>query len=275
MRRFILLALTCLMTSCLSVIAAQADQSEKTWHELLRGSLFDERPIEDGSALLALSTPYRADNPALVPIGIRFLKSAVSENRIRTLTLIVDENPVPVAATLSFSSDAPVSALETRLRVNSYSFIRVVAETEDGTLHMVKRYVKATGGCAAPASGKHQQALASMGQMRWRKFPPADGSSEGMDFQLQVRHPNYSGFQMDQLTGIFRPAHFVETIRINVDGKPVISIEGGISLSENPTVRFTYLAQSPKTLAAHAEDTNGNVFEKDWDVVKATGGKDS
>lgn len=140
---------------------------------------------------------------------------------------------------------------------------------------MVKRYVKATGGCAAPASGKHKEALASMGQMRWRNFPAGDGSSEGAEFQLQIRHPNYSGFQMDQLTGIIRPAHFVETIRISADGEPVMSIEGGISLSENPTVRFTYHAQSLKSLTAHAKDTNGNVFEKGLDVIKAAGGKDS
>lgn len=271
-RYLVLLVLTCLATGCLNVVSAQADQSEKTWHELLRGSLFDDRPIEDGSALLDLAAPYRADDPALVPIGIRFLKPAASENRIKSLTLIVDENPVPVAATLTFSPDAPLGALETRLRVNSYSFIRVVAETEDGSLHMVKRYVKATGGCAAPAGRNHENALASMGQMRLRKFPQSSAPGDETEFQLQIRHPNYSGFQMDQLTGIFRPAHFVELIRISADGKLVMSIEGGISLSENPAVRFTYQSLGPKSVAAHIEDTEDNVFDKDWDTVKMTGG---
>ncbi|MGF1622581.1 MAG: quinoprotein dehydrogenase-associated SoxYZ-like carrier [Rhodomicrobiaceae bacterium] len=261
------LVLTLIAAGLYSATGAQADQSEKSWKEL-HTSYFEGKAIQDGTALLALDAPYRADDPALVPVSVSILRQQDNGNRIKTLTLIVDENPAPIAATFTLAEDGGISAMETRLRVNAYSFVRAIAELADGSLHMVKRYVKATGGCAAPASRNPEDALASMGKMRLRQIPSVD---KGNTFQLLIRHPNYSGLQMDQLTGHYRPAHFVNTIRISADDKPLVSVEGAISLSENPSLRFTSLAGKPNVLAAHAEDTEGNVFEKSWDLTKEPG----
>ena len=41
--------------------------------------------------------------------------------------------------------------LATRVRVNDYSYLRVIAETQSGELHMAQTFVKASGGCSAPA----------------------------------------------------------------------------------------------------------------------------
>ncbi len=253
--------------------AAKADESEANW-TYLRSVLFQDRTIHDGAAVLGLSAPYRAEDPAIVPIGVTFLQPQEGATRIKALTLIVDENPAPVAAVFSLTADSRINALETRLRVNAYSYIRVLAELEDGSLHMVKSYVKATGGCAAPASRNHEQALASMGQMRLRQYPQST-ASDGNAFQLQIRHPNYSGLQMNQLTGHYRPAHYVEIVRISADGKPVLTVEGAISLSENPSLRFTYAGQKPKTLSADITDTEQNVFDKSWDIETMSSGRDS
>jgi sulfur-oxidizing protein SoxY len=38
-------------------------------------------------------------------------------------------------------------------------------------------------------------------------------------------------------------------------------MEGGISLSENPNIRFTYAGGGDETLAVTAEDTDGKVFK--------------
>ena len=243
----------------------RADESEKSWRDL-RETLFGTRPIEDGGAMLSLAAPARADDPALVPVEIVDLRPSGAANRIKVLTLIVDENPAPVAAVFTLSPEAQVSTLETRIRVNAYSYLRAIAETEDGALHMVKRYVKATGGCAAPASKNADEAIASLGKMRLRHYPVANTDGEASDVQLQIRHPNYSGLQMDQVTGLYRAAHYVNIIRIAADARPVMSVEGAISLSENPVLRFKYRANGARTLAAHVEDTEGNVFEQSWDT---------
>ncbi|WP_088344254.1 MULTISPECIES: quinoprotein dehydrogenase-associated SoxYZ-like carrier [Rhodomicrobium] len=239
---------------------AQTDASEKNWPSL-RETLFGTRPILDGAAMLSLEAPVRAEDAALVPVAITDLQPG----RIKALTLVVDENPAPVAAVFTLSPEARVRFLETRLRVNAYSYIRAIAETEDGALYMVKRYVKASGGCSAPASKNADEALASLGELRLRQFPATDPASEEAELQLQIRHPNLTGMQMDQVTGLYRPAHFVQTIRLSADGKPLMSVEGAISLSENPSLRFKYRPGGAKALAAHVEDTEGKVFEKSWE----------
>ncbi len=256
--------LAILASGLMAFSAAKAEESEKSWNDL-RETLFGSRSIEDGTAMLSLAAPDRADDPAIVPVQIGDIRPA-GASVIKTLTLIVDENPAPVAAVFSLAPEAHISALETRIRVNAYSFLRVIAETEDGALHMVKRYIKATGGCSAPASKNADEAMASLGQMRLRQYPAAGGAADEREMQLQIRHPNYSGLQMDQITGLYRPAHYVTTISIMADAKPVMSIEGAISLSENPSVRFKFRPNGARTLSARAEDTEGKVFEKSWTV---------
>ncbi len=44
--------------------------SEETWNSI-KGDIFKDRPILDGSGLVILDAPRRAEDAALVPIGMR------------------------------------------------------------------------------------------------------------------------------------------------------------------------------------------------------------
>jgi len=48
----------------------------------------------------------------------------------------------------------------------------------------------------------------------------------------------------------------------------VLSMEGGISISEDPNLRFTYVSNGAKRFRAEAKDTEGHVFRNEWDVEK-------
>src|SRR3546814_3060170 len=99
---------------------------------------------------------------------------------------------------------------------------------------MAADYVKASGGCSAPASSDQEAALARMGQMRlkqlgtWRQ----NALSEA---QFMVSHPNYSGFQQDQVSQLWIPPHYVRRIELTLGGREILSFDGDISISENPT----------------------------------------
>jgi sulfur-oxidizing protein SoxY len=79
-------------------------------------------------------------------------------------------------------------------------------------------------------------------------------------------HPNNSGLQMDQLTRLYIPAFFVDELHLWQDNSPVLSMEGGISISEDPNIRFTYVSNGAKLFRAEAKDTSGHVFQKEWKV---------
>ena len=64
-----------------------------------------------------------------------------------------------------------MTSISTRVRVNTYSYVRAIAELSDGQLYGVKAYVKASGGCSAPVSTNADAAKAALGQMKFRTFP--------------------------------------------------------------------------------------------------------
>src|SRR5262249_27231541 len=119
--RFRHLALTMIAAAALSCwawhAAAQTAAAEDPWPELAR-TVFGDRPLLDGADVMALETPVRAEDAAIVPLTVR-LRPDPSRHLAR-LTVVIDENPAPVAATFSFGSKAGVTALSTRVRVNSY-----------------------------------------------------------------------------------------------------------------------------------------------------------
>src|ERR1700736_6344198 len=144
--------------------------------------------------------PGRAEDAAIVPLTVRTMLRSTDTRRVRSLTIVIDENPAPVAATFHIGPGAVVPVISTRVRVNSYTNVHAVAELSDGKLYVVKTYVKASGGCSAPAVKNADKA--GFGQMRFRQFAqPAEAAATNMrEAQIMIRHPNNSGLQMDQVT---------------------------------------------------------------------------
>ncbi|WP_299819150.1 quinoprotein dehydrogenase-associated SoxYZ-like carrier [uncultured Jannaschia sp.] len=231
----------------------------ETWDMISGAVLSDADAPADGAALFAVEAPYRAHDAATVPVEIRQVDDAAV---IERATIVVDENPAPVAAEMTFGASMLPLDMELRVRVDRYSNVRVIAETADG-VYMNGRFVKASGGCSAPATRDPELALASMGQMQLRSFDattdPPDGRSEA---QVMIRHPNYSGLQRDQITHLFIPAHFIDELTVWQGDEMLFTMTGGISISENPAFRFRYDDDGSPDLRIRAKDTEGNVFEQ-------------
>ena len=238
---------------------AQMSARQDLWPQLVI-DVFEGRAMQDGAGVIALDAPDRAEDAAIVPMTIRSELPAGSHLRIEKITLVIDNNPAPVAASFTFGDAGAVRAIETRVRVDSYTKVHVVAEASDGKLYMAEKFVKAAGGCSAP-SLKVAGTDAEIGEMKLRRFPaPEEGVEEA---QIMIRHPNNSGLQRDPLTNYYIPAYFVQDLAMNVGGKLLFRMEGGISISENPTFRITYSGEDA-TVAVEAKDTKGAVFTGDW-----------
>lgn len=228
-----------------------------TWEDL-RYDVVGDAPLGDGDALLTVEAPYRAHDAATVPITLR---QKDDTPRIKAATIVIDENPAPVAGEFTFGPGMGPLDFEMRVRVNQYSNVRVITETDDG-LFMTGRFVKASGGCSAPASKDPEQALAGMGKMKLRTFGNKElVSTPRREAQIMIRHPNYSGLQRDQISQLFIPAHFIDTIEVRQGEELLFKMTGGISISENPSFRFFYNDNGAASISVRATDTDGNVFE--------------
>jgi sulfur-oxidizing protein SoxY len=260
----LLMAATFAHAGAPSIALAAADDP---WPELAR-DIFNGRTLEDGSGLITLDAPYRAEDAAIVPLTVRATLPAGDTRRVEAITIVIDKNPAPVAATFKFGDASGVSSISTRVRIDMYTNVRAVAALSDGKHYMVAAFVKASGGCSAPALKTADEAKQSAGQMRLRQFARAtDGPASGArEAQLMVRHPNYSGLQIDQLTRFYIPVYFVRELRIWQGDDLVLSMEGGISISEDPSIRFNYLPNGAKSFRAEVVDTDNRVFKAEWPV---------
>jgi sulfur-oxidizing protein SoxY len=253
--------------SDVGIAVAASPEAYDPWPGLVQ-DIFNNRQMNDGGDVIGIEMPYRAEDAAIVPVTLRTRLSPTDERRVVSITLVIDQNPAPMAAKFELGPEAKVSEISTRVRVNNYSDVHAVAELSDGKLYVVKTYVKASGGCSAPAAKNPDEAKNRIGQMRYRQFArPEQGPSSGVRAaQIMIGHPNNSGLQMDQVTHLYIPAFFINELHLWQDDSPVLSMEGGISISEDPNIRFTYVSNGAKHFRAEAKDTQGHVFQHDWPV---------
>jgi len=249
-----------------SPVLAAAPEPNDAWPGLVQ-DIFNNRPMKDGSNVIGIEMPVRAEDAAIVPVTLRSKLAPGDSRHIVNITLVIDQNPAPMAAKFQLGPQANVSEISTRVRVNNYTDVHAVAELSDGQLYMTKTYVKASGGCSAPAAKNVAEANARLGQMRYRPFKAAEGPASGVrEAQVMVGHPNNSGLQMDQVTQLYIPAFFVNELRLSQDDSLILSMEGGISISEDPNIRFTYVSNGAKNLRAEARDTAGHIYQREWKV---------
>src|SRR5258707_14198565 len=237
------------------------------WPGLVQ-DIFNNRPMTDGSDVIAIEMPYRAEDAAIVPVTLRSKLAPGDTRRVKTITLVIDQNPAPMAAKFELGPDANVSEISTRVRVNNYTDVHAVAELSDGKLYVSKTYVKASGGCSAPAAKNADDAKAKLGQMRFRQFSKSSEgpASSAREAQIMIGHPNNSGLQMAQARKLYIPPFFVDDLRVAQDDSLVLAMEGGISISEDPNIRFTFVPNGAKRFRVEAKDTDGHVFQNEWKV---------
>ncbi len=244
---------------------AQDAEDPDLWPELAR-LFFDGQPTVEDAGLVSFEAPARAEDAALVPMSFSARLPDGDPRRVVKLTLVIDQNPVPLAAAFTLGEKAGDTRISTRVRVNSYTDVHLVAELSDGSLHMATRFVKAAGGCSAPMVKSMDDALATLGQMKFRVLPPTpEAPNEAL---LMVRHPNNSGLQMDQLTRLYTPARYIDQLAVYQGTDLVFSMKGGISISEDPNFRFTFKPNGAKEFHAEGQDTAGKTFSGVWPATR-------
>ncbi|MEX2122914.1 MAG: quinoprotein dehydrogenase-associated SoxYZ-like carrier [Woeseia sp.] len=262
---------------CPGIAYAATAEEDMVWTGGLRDAYFADREIQSDD-LITLEAPERAENAAIVPISIKAAIPQTEERYIRTIWLFVDKNPGPLVGKFHFTPASGRADLGLRLRVDAYSPVRAIAETNDGELHMSRHFVKASGGCSAPASSDSDAALKELGKMKFLVHAgggEVNASEVEADrptlVQLMIRHPNRSGLQMNQVTHLYAPAEFVKQVKVSFEGEEIFQAETSFAISENPSFRFYFAPQHDGEVTAEVMDTEGRQFTETYAVSPATG----
>ncbi|MDK3073890.1 quinoprotein dehydrogenase-associated SoxYZ-like carrier [Sedimentitalea sp. JM2-8] len=245
-------------------LATSAQANDPSWPDL-RAALYADQSLTLAGNAIRIDTPYRTQDDTRTRIAASL--RAPEGQTIQSVTVILDENPMPVSAVFDLHQPLPQFDFEATMRVNGPTPVHVVARTSDNRLLMSESFVKTsgTGACAAPPGTDPEKALASLGRMQLDVTAPdltarltQAGTEAAGTLGIAISHPSHSGMQMDQISLLFIPARYVHTLDVDIDDTPFARITGSISLSENPQVAISIPAAA-RAVAVTMTDTDGTV----------------
>jgi sulfur-oxidizing protein SoxY len=256
-----------------AVIAAPSLATAQSAWDTIRPEVFGQRPINDGSGIMTLKAPFRPEDQRAVPIGV---DARFSDGRsVKTVTIIIDENPSPIATVMRIGPGRAHVATNITFRFNRKTNVRAIVEASDGQLYMTHAFVRYAGGqsaCSAPPNGNAEEIAANMGKMKLADLTSSDGNTTQIHrrARLEVKHPNFTGLQMDQITLLYYPVHIIEKMTIKQGNDVVMEMENGISVSENPVIDFDFELNGSGALQITASDTKKNVYAHSFPVGPGT-----
>ncbi len=245
-------------------VSALAQANEALW-PVLKESFFAGKTIEKAD-FIKLEGPARAESGAQVPITLTVDKSLDAADAIKKVYIIVDANPIPLAAIYHFTPLNGKAQISTRIRMETDSYIHAIGETADGKLYMTALPIRAAGGCGGPVDGDETAIRAASGKIKVSVEQPVK-FGEANPATLMIKHPMFTGLQRDLVSGGYRPAFYMQKLDLSYNGQPIMHVDFGVGTSEDPYLRFFYRPEAPGSIDVKAVDSEGKEFTQHLEVA--------
>lgn len=248
--------------------AGQA-HAASAWDDI-RAFAFGKRAMEDGQGVFTFKAPYRALDQRRVPLSV---KAAFHDGRtVKSITFVVDEDPMPIAATFRFADHRDRADIGVDIRLDHASPVHAIVEASDGKLYMSEHFVKASGlgVCAAPPAEDPVVAARTMGRMHFADLSGRDSAANATRFwrtaALDIKHPQNTGMQMNQVTMLYIPLRYVSAIDVREGDAKLFDVKGSMTLSENPHIQFDYRANGANLLKVMVKDTSKSAWRREFPI---------
>jgi sulfur-oxidizing protein SoxY len=113
-------------------------QSDRTFHEVERELLAGRTPILNG---IALDIPTLSENGNSVDVGIKVNSPWTSEDHVRIVHILSEQNPFPLVARFKLGYRSGRADVATRIRLATTQKVVVLAETTRGQVHRAEQEV--------------------------------------------------------------------------------------------------------------------------------------
>lgn len=248
---------------CVYSGSAFAEASDKFW-PIVKEAFFAKRDIED-APFMKISGPRRAESGAQVPITLSIDKTQGAGAAIKNVYVIVDANPIQLAATYHLTELLGSFQLSTRVRLETDSFIHMIGETADGKLYMAVTEIRASGGCGGIINVDDAALRATAGKIKLNVATPVTFDTPTMA-TFMIKHPMLTGLQRDLASGGYKPAYYVQKASFTYNGKSLMDVDFGVGTSEDPYLRFEFIPSEPGVLEVKAKDNEGGAFSQQLTV---------
>lgn len=253
---------------CATMLAALcanafAEADPKLW-PVVKEAFFAKRDIQEVE-FMKIEAPRRAESGAQVPVTFSLDKAAANGVDIKKIYVLVDANPIQLAATYHLTEMLGDFQLATRIRMETDSFVRLVGESADGKLYMAKREIRAAGGCGGTVENDESAVRAAAGKIKLNvESPVAFGSPASATFN--IRHVMRTGLQRDLVSQGYVPAFYINKTAFTYNGKPVMTVDVGVGTSEDPYLKFNFIPDAPGKLEVIATDNEDKIFKHEIEV---------
>ena len=212
-----------------------AELSAENW-PMIKERFFNHRSISPTN-LIQIIAPLGAENAAQVPVTLKV--SNQLQDPIKSIYLLVDANPIPMVAHYQFPLSFNALELSTRIRMENDSHIPAIAETESGALLMASTIVNAGGGCAVTVAEDEAIVRENAGKIKFQLNPPYKPQKTA-SATLQIKHPMYTGLQIDAKTKQLKPAFYIQHANIMFEESSVMQVDFNVGTAENPHLTFNF-----------------------------------
>ncbi len=251
-----------MMSLFLAMGQAQAEADVKLW-PVVKEAFFPKRDIQEVD-FLKVDGPKRAESGAQVPVTFTYDKAAANGVVIKKLYVIVDANPIQLASTYHLTDKLAGFQMSTRIRQESDSFIRLIGETADGKLYMGKREIRAAGGCGGTVDNNESEIRAAAGKIKFNV--DASNPAAPATATFNIRHVMRTGLQRDLVSQGYVPAFYINKTTFSYNGEPLMTVDVGVGTSEDPYMKFNFIADKPGKLEVVATDNEGKEFSQSVNV---------
>ena len=242
---------------------AFAEADPKLW-PVVKEAFFAKRDIQDVE-FIKIDAPRRAESGAQVPVTFSYDKAAANGVDIKKIYVLVDANPIQLAAIYNLTDMLGNFQLATRIRMETDSFVRLVGESADGKLYMAKREIRAAGGCGGTVDNDESAVRAAAGKIKLHVDAPVKFGSPVVA-TFNIRHVMRTGLQRDLVSQGYVPAFYINKAAFTYNGKPLMTVDVGVGTSEDPYYKFNFTPDAPGVLEVTATDNEGKSFMQQLDV---------
>jgi len=173
---------------------------------------------------------------------------------------------LPLVGIFELTPDSGKADLAMRIRVDDFSYVRAIAETNDGKLYMAKSFVRAKGACSAPPPASMEESRKLLGKMKMKTIGDLTLGKPNL-MQLKIRHPNITGLAPLKIGSRVRPpAFFVNHLEVEFNGKLILKAQTTFSVSMDPSFRFFFIPEKEGVITVRGTDTKNNKFESTHEI---------
>jgi sulfur-oxidizing protein SoxY len=188
--------------------------------------------------------------------------------------LFVDANPIQLTATFHYYQTQQPIHVATRIRLEKNTFVRVIAESQDGHYFMHKVAIKTPGGgCGGGTSSDEAKLRAEAGKMKLvfnhhqdantTQLNSTEDSSFSHRIRFNIKHPMRTGFERTT-QGYYAKSYHIKRLDFSSASMPILSIDVGVGISADPFFDFAVSNTLEKSVQVKALDNEAKMYEQSF-----------